>query len=336
MQKRHDLHNIRLWVRSRPGSRPATSIGTVPQPPARSPDLTDLRSLVAAADSGTLGRAALRLHISQPALSKRLQALEQTVGVQLMERSQRGVTLTPAGRRLYEQARPLLAQMELLDLLVADLRRAVSPVRLAASHSASDAFVTDALPTADEDDPLAVELVIANSHVVRNHVADGRADLGVAPARPDATPHPGVRRQKLVDDAIVCAVPHSHPWAQRRRIRQAEFVRTPMVVRDPTSNARWTVDAVLRRHNLELAPPAAQVSTPHAAQREAIARGAPVLLSRYVIDHRFFAEVEVDGLTFPRRYELVLPATGEPPAAVRALIARLEDAVARMQADAGT
>lgn len=300
----------------------------MPQPPRRSPELSDLRTLVAAADSGTLGRAAVRLHVSQPALSKRLQALEQLVGVSLLERSQRGVSLTPAGRLLYEQARPLLAQAELLDTVVANLRHAVTPVRLAASHSAADAFVRDALSSPSEHDELAVELVIANSHVVRTLVADGRADIGVAPGRPGATPQAGLQRRALADDHVVCAVPRGHRWAQRPRIRLAEFLQTPMVVRDPTSNGRWTVDAELRRRGLTAAAPLVQASTPGAAQREAIKRDAPLLLSEHVIDWAFFARIDVDGLTFPRRYELVLPGFGEPSAPVRALIERLQAAVA--------
>jgi DNA-binding transcriptional LysR family regulator len=307
----------------------------LPQPPRRSPDLGDLRTLVAAADSGTLGRAAIRLRVSQPALSKRLQALEQLVGVELLERSQRGVTLTPAGRMLYEQARPLLAQAELLDSVVANLRRSVSPVRLAASHSAAEAFVRGALATSGEHDALAVELVIANSYVVRTLVADGRADVGVAPGRPGGTPHPGVQRRFLADDRIVCAVPRGHRWAQRPHIRQAEFLATPMVVRDPTSNARWTVDAELRRQGLAAATPLAQASTPDAAQREALKRDAPLLLSEHVIDWSFFARIEVDGLVFPRRFELVLPASVEPNRPVRALIERLEAAVADWTAAEG-
>ena len=55
------------------------------------PDLNELRAFCVAADLGTLGRAAVRLHVSQPSLSKRLAALEAKVGAQLLERSPRGV-----------------------------------------------------------------------------------------------------------------------------------------------------------------------------------------------------------------------------------------------------
>lgn len=286
-------------------------------------EVSELRSFCVAADLGSVGRAALRLNISQPALSKRLQALERAAGVTLLERSPRGVTLTPAGRRLYTEARRLVEQAEVVEGLLAGLARAAGPLRVAASHSASEAIVAEALAGGE-----GVELLTANSHVVRALVAEGRADLGVAAGRPRATPNPAVRELRLAEDVIVCAVPRGHPWAQRRRIARAEFIRTPMVVRDPGSNARWTVDAALERAGLRAAAPLVECPTPAAARQEALARNAPLLLSRHVLRSEFFVEVELEGLRFPRIFELVLPAVGEPESRVKALIERLEAAVA--------
>ncbi|HEU4973623.1 MAG TPA: LysR family transcriptional regulator [Baekduia sp.] len=292
----------------------------------RSVDLGDLRSLVAAADSGTLGRAALRLHVSQPALTRRLQALEALAGVPLLDRSPRGVTLTPAGRRLYEHARPLLAAADEVEAVLAGLRRAEAPVRLAASHSAVDAFVAAALSDGAEGPRPAVELVTANSQVVRRLVGEGRADIGVAAGRPNATPNPAIVEESLADDAIVCAVPNGHLWAQRRRISTREFLQTPMVVRDPSSNARWTVDAVLRQRDLRAADPLEEAPTPEAAKRAALARNAPLLLSWRVLRSSPFTRVDVDGLSFPRHYALVLPAGAGLAEQARALVERLRSA----------
>src|SRR4051794_36550025 len=250
----------------------------------RSPELSELRTFCVAADAGSLGRAALRLGVSQPALSKRLQGLERLVGVQLLERSPRGVKLTPAGRRLYEEARRLLEQAHGVEDVMAGLQRAAGPVHLASSHSATEAFVADALVSLQDSRPFAVELVTANSAVVRGLVADGRADVGVTAGRSEATPNPGVRQEPLVDDEIVCAVPRGHPWAQRGRVSQRQFLETAMVLRDPESNARWTVETRLRERGLRAADPLAQASTPAAARREALARNAPLLLSRRVLD----------------------------------------------------
>ena len=139
----------------------------------------------------------------------------------------------------------------------------------------------------------------ANSQVVRALVADGRADVGMAASRPDHTPNPGVRETELVDDAIVCAVPPGHPWAQRDHIGRERFLRTPMVVRDPSSNARWTVDAVLAADGLRAAAPLVEAPTPGAALAEARRRRAPVLLSRHIIAQTDFAVVDVDGPRLP-------------------------------------
>ena len=296
----------------------------------RTPEVVELRSFCVAAESGSLGRAALRLSVSQPALTRRLRGLEQLAGVQLLERSPRGVTLTPAGRRLYEEARGLLEQADRIEQVLVGLHGRAAPVRLIASHSATEAFVAAALATAADGNAPPVELMTANSQIVRRLVGEGLADVGVAASRPSGTPNPAVREEHLAVDEVVCAVPGGHVWAQRRRVTQQEFLRTPMVVRDPSSNARWTVDAELRARQLDPVAPLFEAPTPAAAQRQALVLNAPVLLSRHVLDRSTFVVVAVDGLAFPRHYQLVLPAVGDPPDAVRALAARLRDAEAAL------
>lgn len=294
----------------------------------RSPGLTELRMFCAAADLGTLGRAAVRCGVSQPAVSKRLAALEALAGAELLERSPHGVKLTPAGRRVYEEARRVLDQAEVLDEVLLGLRRSGAPVRLAASHSAAEAFVAEVLGSLDYHH-LPVELVTANSQVVRDLIADGRADLGVVASRPHHTPYPGSVERPLLEDEVVCAVPPGHPWRHRvGPVSRTEFLRTPMVVRDPASNARWTVDGALRDLGLEPPPVLVEAATPRAARREARERGAPLLLSRFVLAGHDFTVVPIQGLRFPRAYTFVLPAVGEPAEAVQALMERLEATVA--------
>ena len=104
-----------------------------------------------------------------------------------------------------------------------------------------------------------------------------------------------------------------------------------MVVRDPASNARWTVDTELRRQGLEAAAPLVQAATPAAAKHEAQARNAPVLLSRHVLREPEWSFVPIDGLEFPRRYTLVLPAVGEPTDDARLVIERLRASIADLR-----
>ena len=107
-------------------------------------------------------------------------------------------------------------------------------------------------------------------------------------------------RRELVDDAIVCAVPPGHAWARRGTVDCRALSRPPpMVVRDPSSNARWTVDAAIARAGLQAASPLAEAPTPRAALSEARSRNAPVLLSRHIVAQTDFVVVEVTGLVVP-------------------------------------
>ena len=270
--------------------------------------LAELRTFCTAADLGSLGRAAIKLHVSQPALSKRLHTLEALAGTELLERSARGVTLTPAGRRLYAEAQRLLAEADVVEELLASLRHETSPIRVAASHTAAESFLPGTLAS--------VELVVANSGVVRTLVSEGRADLGIAAASHGHL-DPRLREEPLVDDEVVCAVPPHHPWARVGRVTLQEFLRTPMVVRDRTADARETVDLVLRERGLQAAPPLIEAGTTAAAKAEARARNAPVLLSANTLS-RHFVRIDPGGLRFPRAFALVLPARGAPPRAVSA------------------
>lgn len=82
--------------------------------------LEQLQTVVAIADEGALVRAARRLRISQPPLTRRLQALEDELGAELFVRLPRGMRPTPAGERVIAQARGILAAVERLRSLEED------------------------------------------------------------------------------------------------------------------------------------------------------------------------------------------------------------------------
>src|SRR5688500_12118547 len=105
-------------------------------------DLADLRALVAVAELGSFHAAADTLHLSPPALSRRIQKLEDVLGVRLFERTTRYVRLTVTGREFSGKARTLLDDLEsaLLGIQeVAAMR--TGEVTVACVVSAMDAFV---------------------------------------------------------------------------------------------------------------------------------------------------------------------------------------------------
>lgn len=79
---------------------------------SRRVSLLQLESFVAVAEEGNVGRAARRLHVTQPPLTRRIRSLEDELGVELFERTPRGMRLRPEGERLLGHARRILAQVE--------------------------------------------------------------------------------------------------------------------------------------------------------------------------------------------------------------------------------
>jgi DNA-binding transcriptional LysR family regulator len=293
--------------------------------PVRTADIAELRAFCAAADLGSLGRAARLLNVSQPGLSKRLRTLEALAGARLLERSPRGVALTPAGTRLYVEARKLLTQAEAVESLMAGLAGEEQPVRVAASHTIAEFVLPRPLVEFEQkrERHLSVEMVIANSLVVRELVREGRAEFGIAALDPEVGSDGVLRELPFCDDAVVVAVPSGHPWAALAAIPVDELVRTPMVMRDPTANTRRTLEAALAARGLSLAPPLAEVGSTSVAKATAISEGAPVLLSRMAIggDGDGLVERPVDGMSFDRHF-VVLVGAGMRPAA-QALIDHL-------------
>ena len=295
--------------------------------PVRSLDLAELRAFCAAVDMGSLGRAARLLRVSQPALSKRMRTMEAVVGTPLVERSPRGITPTPAGTKLYVEARKLLAQAEAVDDLVRGLAGEEAPVRLAASHTIAEFVLPGPLVDfeARRDRHLSVELMVANSIVVRELVRDGRADFGIAAVDIQATGVGSLVETPFCDDEVILAVPGTHPWAALDAVPLDDLVATPLVMRDPSANTRRVVGEALARRGLALAPPLAEVGSTTAAKATAVSECAPVLLSQLAVGPADTALVvrRVDGLSLKRRFVMVVAAAETLRPAARALAAAL-------------
>lgn len=295
--------------------------------PVRSADIAELRAFCAAVDLGSLGRAARLLRVSQPALSKRLRMLEALAGASLLERSPRGVTPTPAGSRLYVEARKLLTQAEAVERLLGGLSGEEAPVRLAASHTIAEFVLPGPLVDFEQrrERHLSVELIIANSAVVRELVVEGRAEFGIAAAALVGEGDGRLREVFFQDDEVIVAVPEGHPWAQGAEVELEELVRTPMVMRDPSAHTRRTVEAALAERGLSLTPALAEVGSTSAAKSTAISEHAPVLISALAIrgDRDGLVARRVRGLELRRRFVLLLGAEETLTPAAHALVDHL-------------
>lgn len=296
--------------------------------PIRRPELGELEALVTALRCGSIGEAARRLGVSQPALSKRLRQLEAICGAPLLERSPRGVVATPAGSRLAAAALRVVDEVALLDEVMSQLRGQRAPVRIASSPVVADRLLPELLAAArDELTGLPIELTSANSAVVRRLVLTNAADLGIV-----ATDDPAsdVGAPLIATDELVVAAPPGHPWAALHAVPLTALAGADLVLRDPRSHARVFVDRVMQEQGLAAVHPLAELGSTAAAVSAVLETNTPAVLSQLALgtDPRVVLR-PIEGAPLARRFVLIqADGADHHPAAQQARAALLAAAAA--------
>lgn len=215
-------------------------------------DLRQLRYFIAVADARNFTRAAERLHIAQPPLSRQIQSLEAEIGAELIDRTARPLKLTPIGRLVYEQGAQLVRRAEdLRDM--AERARLTEKRRLVMGFVASTIYAR--LPQLIRRFRACaphVELTLLEMTSLEQIAAlkDGRIDVGFGRIRFEDD---AVRRIVLREEKLVAALPAAHPLAQDgAQISLATLCEIPLIVypRAPRPSYADQVLALFRDHDL--------------------------------------------------------------------------------------
>jgi DNA-binding transcriptional LysR family regulator len=211
-------------------------------------ELYQLKGFAAVAGQGHLTRAAEHLHISQPALSAQIKALEDELGVELFERLPGGMALTPAGKRLLSKAQSVIAAARALSSEALTLRGEVAGrVRLGTTADPELVRLPQLLAAAVERCPLLeIELHQEVSGVAFEKVRDGALDAAFYYG--DVT-HPAVASQALreLEFRVVA------PAAWRDRVEEASFAalaKEPWILAPAISTYRVLSDELFAKHGI--------------------------------------------------------------------------------------
>ncbi|GAA4941965.1 LysR family transcriptional regulator [Actinoplanes utahensis] len=201
-------------------------------------ELRHIQYFVATAEAGTVSGAALRLHLTQPGLSRQLRQLERDLGVPLFDRSAGRLELSATGRSLLPQARDLLQRADALRL-AASFHAAGRLERL--TIGAPTVTLTDVvapfIATLAPDDP-TTDVLGADGLSPAQTLRLG-ADLAVGTVAAAAPFH----EIPLAVLPVWAYVPAGHPWSGRRAVPLSELLGEPLILLPPTFTARQALDA---------------------------------------------------------------------------------------------
>ena len=208
------------------------------------PSIADLRAFVTVGEMQSFAAAAKALHLSQPALSRRISHLEEMLGVRLFDRTTRSVALTLLGTRFLGEMRGLV---EDLDRSVLSLRDAADleagDVTIGCVFSAVHHFLPPVIRAFREKHPqVLVRIIEEGADEVLASVKHGEADLAVNYI---GMQDPEIEFAPLLKEPYVLACPANHPLARRRSVRWEELAQQPLARVSHASRNRLFIDQAL-------------------------------------------------------------------------------------------
>ena len=245
-------------------------------------NLRDLEIFHAVMTTGGAGRAAELLGTSQPTVSRAIAGLEKSTGFPLFQRVRGKLVPTREGQLFFAELSKSLVGLDRLRQVASRIREVgEGSLRIATLAAMGQILVPRAVARfLDQHPGVRVSLQVRTSSVVRDLVASGQVDLGLAADEIDTS---GVHAGIFASPRAVCILPLTHPLARRKAIGPADLDRERLVALAPDDTVRKAINRILEAAGVE---PRIVVETPFSATVAAlVAEGAGIgLMNPFSID----------------------------------------------------
>jgi len=213
--------------------------------------LEDMRMFATIVELTSLNKAAERLNVSQPALSRRIAKLESELGVDLFRRIGKRLELTAAGQLTYEFAQDLRrfhgAYLQKLNAF----KSAEAPVAtIGASLTTLQTTLPELIKVMTEKHPhLEIKAVTGKSHEIATLVKERKVDFGLVASAVEADP--AITSLPLFEDHLILVLPRTHYIIERSQLEMADLHGLPMILFAPGTWYRTLTDELFRRYDLK-------------------------------------------------------------------------------------
>ncbi|MFC1946514.1 selenium metabolism-associated LysR family transcriptional regulator [Chloroflexota bacterium] len=270
-------------------------------------NLDHLKTYIEVVSTGNFSEVAKKLGISQPAVSFQIQKLEQDLGVRLIDRKQKKLTLTEPGKLLLSFARKVQDEYSSMLEDINHLREdVIGNLLIAASTIPGDFILPPLLSEFKTLHPsVQIQVVVSDSGQVIEDVENGTYDVGFCGIAPE---NKEIEAVKIAEDEIVLIIAAGHPFAGRTSVSFMEITEEPFIAREENSGTQKNVASLLRKagFDINLCKPSLILGTTEAVVSAVESQSGIAFVSNYAIKKSLslgmVETVNVEGLTLKRDF----------------------------------
>ncbi|MEC4676887.1 MAG: selenium metabolism-associated LysR family transcriptional regulator [Nitrospirota bacterium] len=208
-----------------------------------------LKVFCTVAETKSFSKTSEIIHLTQPAVSLQIQALEEIYETKLFDRSSSTVSLTPAGEVLYKYAKEILALYASAEKVIGEITGLVKgSISIGASSTIGNYLLPGVITDFKKTHPkIRIHMLVGNTKRVIEFLNSGNIDLGLVEGE---VTRQKMMVEKLIPDELLVVVPSFHPWAKKKEISISDLIKEPFILREGGSGTRQMIEKFLAGHGI--------------------------------------------------------------------------------------
>jgi DNA-binding transcriptional LysR family regulator len=208
-----------------------------------------LKVFCTVAETKSFSKASEIIHLTQPAVSLQIQALEEVYETKLFDRSSSSVTLTPSGEILYKYAKEILTVYARAEKDIGEITGLVKgSISIGASTTIGNYLLPNVISDFKKKNPkIKIHLLVGNTKRVVELLNAGNVDMGMVEGE---TSRYKIVTEKLITDELSLIVPPYHPWAKKKEVSLTEVMKEPLIFREEGSGTRQVIEKYFTKRGI--------------------------------------------------------------------------------------
>ncbi|MFQ3574499.1 MAG: selenium metabolism-associated LysR family transcriptional regulator [Thermodesulfovibrionales bacterium] len=210
-----------------------------------------LKVFCTVAETKSFSKTSEIIHLTQPAVSLQVQALEETYEAKLFDRTSNSITLTPAGEILYKYAKDILRLYAEAEKEIGKITGLIKGCVMVGGSTTIGNYVLPNVVVAfkNKHPKIKINVLIANTRKVEDLVTVGAIDFGLVESIPTRQK---ITIERLIEDELIVIVPSHHAWAKKKSVSIAELTKEPFIIREDGSGTRTFIETFLQEQGMQL------------------------------------------------------------------------------------